>query len=94
MIGKKFIVVLYFGVMLLIVVWFGSESDFVFLLKNLMNLLMIFFLCSILVIVSIRLVVVMFLCSLFFSLMLMMFGVRKYIGWLSMLVFVLMLFMF
>lgn len=94
LIGKMLQVVLYFGVMLLMVVWLVSGRCCRLLLQNLMNLFIMFSLCSIWVMVSIRLVVVVFLGSLLVSLKLIICGISIDDGWLSMVVFVLMLFMF
>lgn len=93
-IGKKFVVVLYLGVMLVMMECLFVVSVVMFGLKNFINLFDMLMLCSIFVIVSVRLVVDELVGSVLFSWMLIMFGICCMIGMLNIIVCVFSLFMF
>lgn len=85
---------LYFGVIFEIVVWLVKGMFFSLLLKNLINLLIIFFWCNICVIFNVMFVVVVLFGSVLVNFILIILGIGKYEGCLSIFVFVLILLMF
>lgn len=93
-IGKKLYVVLYFGVMLVIVVLFVNGKCWIFGLKNLINFLIIFFLCNFLVICKVKFVVVEFCGKEWVKCILIILGIGKYDGCFNIFVLVLILLMF